>query len=128
MPRARIEICCDYCEKYSPSVILTKKDEILTKIGWKYTDDETICPACAKKGEYEPNKFGNRLKDVFKFKNLKATALALHVEPQNLTNLNNGKASDYAKHLVLTIIELAKELPLKKRRQIINNIDFLLDE
>ena len=78
-------------------------------------------------GEYESDEIGSRLKDVFKFKNLNATARALRIEPQNMTNLNNGKSSEYAEHLVLAIIELAKELPLKKRRQIINNIDFRVD-
>lgn len=130
MPKKSIkfQIPCDYCEKYSPSLSLAEKNKILQKLGWRDAENETICPDCAKTGEYPSDEIGNRLKDVFKFKNMRATADAFLFDRQNMTNLNNGSASGFANHLVLTIIELAKTMPLKKRREIIKNIDFSLDK
>lgn len=124
----KFQIPCDYCEKYSVLVVERDKKKLLEKAGWKYTDEEIICPDClVVNDKISVNELGNRLKDIFKFKNLKATADALDIEPQNLTNLNNGKASEYAKHLVIAIIELAKTKSLKKRREIIKSIDYSLD-
>ena len=124
MKITKTQLLCDYCERKSR---LYNHDENFEDDGWRHTESEIICPDCQKKKDIPITEVGNRLKDVFKFKNLQKTADAAHIGKQNLTNLNAQRAGDGIKHLSLLIINLAEALPLKKRRKILSNMDFMLD-
>lgn len=127
MKTLKIQLQCDYCEKKSRNYLAGDKSAIEVD-GWKQTSAETICPNCQAPRDYPADESGNRLKDVFKFKNLTKTARAFSFQPQTMTNLNNGAAGAPIKNMAIALIALATELPLKKRRDIIKNIDFSLDK
>ena len=129
MKEIKFTLTCDYCEKKSRSCKLLGDNAGAGDKwdGWEQTESETICPDCLEEKNIPKEEIGNRLREVFKFKNLKRAAIALGVSPQNLTRLNSKVAGPGVKHLAIVILALAKALPLKKRRKILSNIDFLLD-
>jgi hypothetical protein len=127
MKTVKIQLQCDYCEKRSRNYFESDKDAV-TADGWKQTSTENICPDCQSPRDIPIDEIGNRLQDVFKFKNLVKTANAFKIQPQNMTNLNNGAAGIPIRNLTIALIALVKEMPLKKRRNILKNIDFLLDK
>lgn len=127
MQTLKIQLECDYCERKSRNYLAGDKSAIEAD-GWQQTVTANICPNCQSSHDYSADAIGSRLKDVFKFKNLTKTADAFNIQAQNMTNLNNGAAGTPVKNLAIAVITLAKELPLKKRRKIIKNIDFLLDK
>jgi len=67
---------------------------------------------------------GNKLRDIFRFDNLKQTADAFSTSPENLTNLNTGKAGDGLQNAFRAIIAFAEAHPVKKRKAILRKIDF----
>jgi len=67
---------------------------------------------------------GNKLRDLFRFKNLKDTAQAFHTSEANLNNLNSGKAGDGLSRAYRAIIAFAEELPARKRKEVLARIDF----
>jgi hypothetical protein len=127
MKTVKIQLQCDYCEKKSRYYAEGDKPA-MREDGWYLAPAETVCLDCQESRNFPAEEIGNRLKDIFKFKNLTKTAAAFNIQAQNMTNLNNGAAGIPIKNLAIAVIALADELPLKKRRNIIKNIDFLLDK
>ena len=67
---------------------------------------------------------GNKLRDLFRFKNLKDTAQAFNTSEANLNNLNSGKAGDGLCNAFRAVINFADTIPLRKRKKILANINF----
>ena len=67
---------------------------------------------------------GNKLRDLFRFKNLKDTAAAFSTSEANLNNLNTGKAGDGISNAYRAIIAFAGGIAVQKRKKILANINF----